>query len=377
MTRKKTLFASTGTVAAILLVYFLLPDRVPEKPPLPTIAANPHAHEETDHGFGDHVHGEPRLSKILQETAEPESAGEPLLQILSQETLLSGPFMAPRFAADGKHIILSGESYNGLWVANSDGTGLRQITDGFMAGWRPVTTKDGHLVYRTAQVDKNGVITGFTIFRHNLETGTEEIVYQGENEDIYPPWLSRDEDMLFIRRDAQVLARPINPAATQIPLHDRDEGFAFADAGQVSYYHVGLDEVMPLSSDPEATGGEATSPDGRRVAYLSGNTDSALIVNLDTGTEIDIGEGANLSWSPDGKLLLYDISSDDGHRILQSALFVVDATGETRQRLTFGDTIITNASWAPDGEQIIAGTADGEILTFRVARSNKPKTESK
>lgn len=368
--RKKASLVILASFSAALAFYFLFFSG--DDPELDEHAGHDHAAhatEEHDHEAEPPIHGEPRLSKLLRDPQYQEPSENPLVGILSQETLLTGPYMAPRFAADGKHVLLAGENYHGLWVALRDGSGLRQISDEYMAGWRPVTTPEGDLVYRTAQVDDQGVVVGFTIKRHNLETGEEEIVYQGVNEDVYPPWLSQDGDMLFIRRDGEVIAEPLTAAAASIPLSERDEGFAYSDGGQVFYHHVGLNETMPLSTDPEATGGEAVSPDGRHAAYLSGNTDSVLIVDLQTGKETDIGEGSDLSWSPDGKLLLYQVSGDDGHRILESHLYVASSDGETIERLTYDpNMIIGNPSWSPEGDRIIASTEKGEILLFHLSK---------
>lgn len=326
-------------------------------------------HDRHSGTWGD-VHGEPRLSRLLRDPSHQELPDDPLVRIESEEILYSGAFMAPRFAADGKHVLLTGQSYQGLWVGTIDGGDLRQISDGYMAGWRPVTTPEGDLIYRTATIDERGIVTGFTIAHYDLETGERKILYSGENEDVYPPWLSRDGDMLFIRRNGEVIGEPLTASAAEVPLAERDEGFAFSEGGQVWYHHVGLNQTMPLSSDPEATGGEVGSPDGTRFAYLSGNSDSMLIVDLTTGAEIDVGEGSNPVWSPDGRLIVYEVTGDDGHRILESQLFVIRADGTDRQRLTFDDDLIlTNPSWSPDGRYIAAGTDGGDIRLFRVTVS--------
>lgn len=375
--KKKLILATLAPIVAIVSVFLLFSERtepIPEHSDLDPVEDD--EEEAADDEFGDDLHGEPRLSEVLRDPAYQEPAAEPLVSISGRKQLHEGPFMAPRYAADGKHVLFTGDGFNGLWVASRDGSDVRQISDEYMAGWRPVTTSDGDLIYRTAQVNDEGVIVGFTIRRHDLESGEETVVYSGENEDIYPPWLSRDEDMIFIRRDGEVFAEPLRPGAEEVPLHERDEGFAYADGGQVFYHHVGIDESTPLSTDEQATGGEVASPDGSRVAYLSGNEDGILIVDLSTGEEVEVGEGSNASWSPDGDLLLYDVVSDDGHNILESDLFVVEADGENRQRLTFdSDRAFFNPSWSPEGDSFVAEDVNtGEIHVFEVDVNEQSET---
>ena len=341
-----------------------------------SVAGHDHDHDHDHahpHDHGDAVRWVRRPSQVLDDPAYQEPAEQPLVEILSQELFISGdaPFMAPRFSADGKYVIFTGESYRGIWVANRDGSGLTQVTDSNMAGWRPVTTREGELIYRTAEFHDNGDLT-FSIHVYDFETGASKEIYSGTNEDIYPPWLSRDHDMLMVLRDGEIVPVPLREVPGALPLHERDEGIAYSDGGQVWYRHLSMNEPLSVSTDTQATGGEVASPCGNYVAYLSGNSESALIVDLRTGSEIDIGEGSNLAWSPDGSLLLYDVTSDDGRVILDSELFIIRPDGEDRQRVTFdGERAFMNPSWSPEGNSFVAEDAHtGEIFHFQVRVNN-------
>lgn len=325
----------------------------------------------TEEEAADRGHDEPELDvRVPAEFKNPayqQPAEDPLVRIVAQTTLLPGSegFMAPRVSADGKHLIITGESYEGLWVANIDGTGLKQISDGRMAGWRPVSTTHGELIFRTGEFDETANLT-FRLHVYDFETGETRVIYEGVNEDVYPAQLTKDEDYVLIRSDGQIIPYQLRDVPGLPPLHERDEGFAYSDFGQVWYKHLSMDEPMPLSSDTQATGGEEASPTGSHVAYLSGNTASALIVDLETGAEVDIGGGSNLSWSPDGGLLLYDVTSDNGHEILDSQIFVVQADGANAQRVTFvpGSSFI-NPRWGPDGSYFVAtNLTTGDVVRF-------------
>lgn len=373
--KKKITLAILVSLGGLFAFYFLfLAERA-----LPGGAGGGGPHDGHDHADHELIEAPASAdlgrSKQLRDPLFQQPADDPLVKILSRKKLLSGSFVAPRISADGKHLLVSGEGYRGLWVARRDGTGLKKISDGQMAGWRPVTTRNGDLIYRTVERDQHGNIS-FIMHRYNFETGDEEVMYtSGPNEDVYPPWLSRDEDVLFIRRDGEISALPLGFQEGAVPLKERDEGIAYADLGQVWYQHLSQDEPIALSTDTEATGGEVASPDGTRVAYLSGNTDSVLIVDLTTGAEIDIGEGSNLSWHPEGELLLYDVVNDDGHVFLDSQLFVVGADGKNPQRITFGEGSVINPSWSPDGNAIVAETLDGDIVQFEVAVQKNPTSK--
>jgi len=344
------------------------------------------AHDHTGHHGGDlsdHDHGQDRSHAAHEEIkaqsgargtellARPEyqqPAEQPLIWITEERLLFEGPHLAPRFTAGGQHLLVTGESFQGLWISRTDGSGLRQISESQLAGWRPVTTEDGQVIFREADLDEQGNVY-YRVKIFNAITGASEVIYSGRNEDVYPPWLSRDGDMVYILRDGEVVGHPLREEAK--PLHERDEGFAYSDKGQVWYRLVGDGNSIEISNQREATGGEVASPCGRYVAYLSGNTDSVIIADLHAGTEVDIGEGSNLAWHPDSGMLLYDVTTDDGHALLGSELFVVEPDGRNRQRVTFNSAVAYhNPGWSPDGRQILVEDAlTGQILLLSTSSS--------
>ena len=367
MKRSLTVLCAIATIAGGLFLFHRFGDD-PGRPDFRSASGEPHQ----DDRVADHDHGavasDIRHSQLLGAPEYREPAGDPLVGIRSSERILAGPYRGARFAADGKHLLVSGEGFRGLWVARLDGDGMRQVSDGLMAGWRPVTTRDGRLIYRTADIDETGNIL-FSIVLHDLESGSEEVLYRGLNEDVYPPWLSRDEDAVFIRKNGGIATFALVEEESLVAREERDEGIAYSDGGRVWYERLdGENSVALTPPGGEAFGGEVASPCGRYVAYLSGNTNSVIIADIRMGTEVDIGEGANLAWHPEGSLLLYDVSADDGHRLIASDLFAVEPDGGNRQRVTFDpDIAFHNPAWSPDGRAVLAEDAlTGEIYRLEV-----------
>lgn len=326
-----------------------------------------------NHGHRE-IESELRPSALLHSPDYQQPAENPEIKIISQEKVLSGPFMAPRFSADGQYIILTGDNYQGLWIAPRNGSQMPvKISDDFMAGWRPVTTRDSELIYRTAQYDKNTGDITYIVQRYDLNSGEKEEVYRGRNENVYPPQLSRDGEILYILRDGEILVKPGRKGREVSGLSERDEGFSYSDGGRVWYRQIGKDKPAEISGGREACGGEVPSPCGRYIAFLSGDLNAILIHDLETGEEVNIGEGSNLAWYPDGSLLLYDVTSDDGYYIRESDLFSVRPDGTDRQRVTFDpDTAYFNPSWSSEGNHIICeDVLTGEIHLFEVERQGK------
>jgi len=110
-----------------------------------------------------------------------------------------------------------------------------------------------------------------------------------------------------------------------------------------------------LTDNPGVEGQPALSPDGKSVAYVSGengNDDVYLLriggrnpINLTADSPDDDVEPA---FSPDGSQIAFRSERQRG------GIFVMGATGESVKRLTdFG----YNPSWSPDGKQIAVSTS--------------------
>jgi len=112
-------------------------------------------------------------------------------------------------------------------------------------------------------------------------------------------------------------------------------------------------------------GAPSISPDGQRIAYVSGNSDSRRLVvqDLQGGSPVSIftsAEIGGLRWSPDGSELLF-VARDAGPPVL----YVLPREGGTPRQMSAGQFV---ACWSPDGRQIaVAQFLPGRILIVDVA----------
>jgi len=92
-------------------------------------------------------------------------------------------------------------------------------------------------------------------------------------------------------------------------------------------------------------------------------------MNPDGGGKVVLGRGINPTWSPDSTKIAYQIALDDGHKITQSELYVINVDGTGRTQLTnTADEFEVEASWSPDGRKIAYRSAiTGQIYTLTLA----------
>ena len=126
-------------------------------------------------------------------------------------------------------------------------------------------------------------------------------------------------------------------------------------------------QVALTSNEPIIS--PAWSPDGRELAYVSFETQKAVVWVQDVASgqrrQVANFRGSNSApaWSPDGSQLVATLSRDGG-----SQLFVMNRDGSNLKRLTSSAAIDTEAVFAPDGRTIyFVSDRGGGPQIYRIA----------
>ena len=135
--------------------------------------------------------------------------------------------------------------------------------------------------------------------------------------------------------------------------------------GNLEIYIMNADgsQVTRLTNDPAFDDSPALSPDGARIAFLTGRHDPAprlpdlkyelYLVNSDGSalrrlTTTEAAEG-HPAWSPDGTRIVFDADYDgDGY----AEIYAMDVENLEVTRLTSSTANDQFADWSPDGRQI-------------------------
>jgi len=128
-------------------------------------------------------------------------------------------------------------------------------------------------------------------------------------------------------------------------------------------------QVALASPDPIIS--PAWSPDGRQLAYVSFESQKAVVwvQDVSSGARRSLanfrGSNSAPAWSPDGRQLALTLSREGG-----SQLFLMASEGGTPRRLTQSNAIDTEAAWSPDGKSIVfVSDRGGGPQVYRIAAS--------
>ncbi len=259
--------------------------------------------------------------------AQPTAWSEPQLLIKAEQSL-----MAPVWSPDGSKIAATGDNFIGIWVANADGSELKQISEAPGAGYQMRWDNLQEIVCTPYSIENQKRMT--RIERVDATTGKIQQVAPG----------SRN-----IKRLSVVGATN----AYQIMIDEPNE--ATSKIAGISDY-AGKWVINP-----------ALSPDGTKIAFQI-VTKGLFVCNADGTGLKSLGKGSHAAWLPDSRNLMMTRITDDGHRFTSSDIYCVNVESGQNFNITINsETLPVTIAVSPDGSKLaFDNDTDGAIYIINL-----------
>ncbi len=263
-------------------------------------------------------------------------------------------FMQPVWSPDGNKLAFTESNYQGIWVLDLETGKTRKLVDKAGAGYRFSWSPDGqYIAYRARYVED--LRAKMAIEAVDVATGHVKSFTPQQKRLGLPQW-GNDNSLLFFtqREKIQKIATGLETGSARLrkPPRAGREILAFTRYQKLQVAEK-FDSLRVRELLPEIKIiNPVISPDGRYLACEEYGGD-LLIIDLDSGKRVSLGEGHRPAWSPDSRWVCYMVTRDDGHQYLASDIYVASVDGKQKINLTHSDDLLEmNPSWSPDGKSI-------------------------
>ncbi len=292
------------------------------------------------------------LFSLLALAAAPLSAQAPTAASAPYALTTPG-IISAQVSPDGNWIALSGDRYSALAAApltrengrlrmGSPVTLSQSRGSGYGFSW----TSDGRIVARVFEgegVDEEAQLVAFSPQSQSADV----IVRQS---DMTAPPTVRGRSIAVASVSGEALL--IDGADQAVPFI-RSERLVLAGPTGTTSLFADADGRPLLNAVVSASG---------RVAFEIVGGD-LMSMNLDGTDIVSHGRGEQPAWSPDGSWLAFVRTTDDGHEMLTSDLWIDSAAGGQVQMLSeSADRLELRPTWGPDGRSLLYHELDRGLI---------------
>lgn len=274
----------------------------------------------------------------------------------------------PVFSADGKSLIVTSESFQGLGKINLADGAYKRLTSRDGAGYRFAENEDGSQIV----VRENDFITQkLSLYLIDVEKASEECimpVVEHTNRLVFNEgvvaFAEPVQRKVMTRVDPRV-PRTMASKVAAAPLLTEE------DLKLVLYKDGNRIEIDPVK---DATGRDlnycwsSLSPDGQRMLFVAGN--DAYTCRLDGSELVNLGPVHAPVWR-DNETVIGMNDTDDGHFFTSSNIVAADIKTTEKMQLTpDSDEIKMFPSVSADGNRIAFHTTDGGLYIINLENTN-------
>lgn len=265
----------------------------------------------------------------------------------------STPMYYPQLNLDGSQLLLTNESYNGLFLFDVNTQKSQVISNDANAGYEPIFNIDGSKLFFRCALENNG--RRFTSVKtYNVGAKKEQVVMEAQRN---VGRLQQYENGVIVAKDAKLFKATFGKKSATVPTYVSNE-----DLKLVLYKNGIRKELNPYKEDVNYIW-SSISPDGSKILFNSKY--GTAVCDLNGKILKNLGSLNAPVWFNDNLVVgMYD--KDNGDFITASTIAIVSLDGKINQELTDGKEITMYPSVAPKANKIAYNTIDGKIYIMTI-----------
>ena len=283
------------------------------------------------------------------------------IKLISLEVLTDtaeGRFYHPNFSNDGQRIFFTSLNYKGIWYYSFPSRIVTQLSDANGIGFKFAIGKPGEKIYYRIKV-RSGYKRKVNYSLVEQDVNTKKITILVSSKDrISPPVIIDKNTLLYFKKGKMHL----------IDLTTKIE----KPGDETTDLILSLDNKLVKVKQGKITGIENPNPGNILFAAKSPvNEDLAyevkgkgLFIKNSNGKTIQIKDGLQPAWSPDGRMIAYVKEKSDGMKITESKIFIAALPSLKEFNLLASKNIsASNPAWSPNGTKLVFNSDEGEIIS--------------
>jgi len=274
-------------------------------------------------------------------------------------TTVEGNFYYATLSADGTYLLLSSESYKGLWYKNLNSGKVIKITDALGAGYEPgISSVSNEILFREDKFIKGkrfssllayDMIAKKTIV---LDEGIRDLKICRDNYNVFKNYVKESEIRFTMKQNmlnkSSATERVVFIQDSKIVLSENNSRKILQPFGEGNYIWPSL------------------SPDKTKLLFTFAGK-GTYVANLDGTILKKIGYANYPSWSPDGNWILFMKDIDDGINIISSDVYITNINSGKYFNLTLlKDDISLYPKWGNTNAEIFYNTYNGQIRKIKI-----------
>lgn len=294
-------------------------------------------------------------------------------------------FDNPVWSPDGRHVAMSGQDGQGVYVLELDTGDCLRITDAPSSGYAVNFSPDGQrlgfklLIPQTGRAFPLQQPIVFEIGERLLTPLCEPVARAGVPSFAADGTLAYtvDRRLRILRPSGQTATYTLDHYANLTPISPDGKKVAFNNADEaICILDLGTGKITALTPPGVSCFGPRWSPDSVRLA-VSTIAGTLMSVDVARGQICELDRGTSPSWMPDSRTIVYaNAVRRDGVQLIESDVLSIGHDGGNKRRLTTrAGGLETSVRVSSDGTHLAyLDLSDARIYRARIARS--PVTEA-